>query len=220
MSNDFYVSLPSNASMKNFPENKQSNYTTLLESPIVLNKANQVALVEISNFSNFKVDAGNISFENPFSLKYESRTQKITFQISFKNGLTLKQFCDTLNYEIERNFIKIEYNDRYKLAYDCDPAILELNYKLNVNKKNNEIKPKFNVIKTNSRYEIIDKYWSVFRDDFFKADGKYDLKSNRFYFESLDKLEKIYDLLVITAPEYTEKYPETDNKIYYFKQKN
>ena len=63
---DFYVSLPSNGSAKSFPNNTQSNFTTLLENPIELFGKYQVALVEISNFSNFSVNLGTIVFKNPF----------------------------------------------------------------------------------------------------------------------------------------------------------
>ena len=50
LADNFYVSLPSNAAK--FPKNTQSNFTTILENPIELIGNYQVALVEISNFSN------------------------------------------------------------------------------------------------------------------------------------------------------------------------
>lgn len=62
--NNFYVSLPSNASFNEFPNNKQSNYTTVLESPIEFPSKYMVCLKEISNFSDFNVSMGTISFQN------------------------------------------------------------------------------------------------------------------------------------------------------------
>ena len=90
---DFYVSLPSNVSMKTFPKNKQSNYTTLLEEPIILPLNFQVALVEISNFSDFKVQMGKVSFKNPFiGGLYENRSEYIEFNFTIENGTSVKRF--------------------------------------------------------------------------------------------------------------------------------
>ena len=58
---NFYVFLPSNAAK--FPKNTQSNYTTVLESPIELIGKYQVALVEISNFSDFSLGMGTVRFK-------------------------------------------------------------------------------------------------------------------------------------------------------------
>ena len=44
----FYMTLPSNASMKIFPDNKKSDYTTLLSNNISLNGEYEVALTNIS----------------------------------------------------------------------------------------------------------------------------------------------------------------------------
>jgi hypothetical protein len=94
MSSDFYVSLPSNGSAKSFPTNTQSNFTTLLENPIELLGKYQVALVEISNFSNFSVNLGSIIFKNPFfGSVYENRAEFIEFELRIENGVDLKRFC-------------------------------------------------------------------------------------------------------------------------------
>lgn len=44
----FYVTLPSNASHKDLPKNTQSNYTTFLTRPIILEGNYEVAMTEIS----------------------------------------------------------------------------------------------------------------------------------------------------------------------------
>lgn len=57
MEHQFQVTLPSNASLKTFPENKPHNYTTLLASPIDLDGTWEVALVDIqypNNWNNFR----------------------------------------------------------------------------------------------------------------------------------------------------------------------
>ena len=98
LNEDFYVSLPSNVSLQEFPNNKQSNYTTLLAEPLEIPLNFQVALVEISNFSNFKIKLGKINFKNPlFGHMYEKRTPSLTFDITIENGISLEQFCATLH---------------------------------------------------------------------------------------------------------------------------
>ena len=45
---DFYVTLPSNASMNVHPDNKKSDYTTQFNTPIVLEGNYEVALANIT----------------------------------------------------------------------------------------------------------------------------------------------------------------------------
>ena len=76
---EFYISLPSNVSMNEFPNNKQSNYTTLLETPLEFTTKYQVCLKDISNFSNFNIPLGKITFQNLLFTDLEHREQNITF---------------------------------------------------------------------------------------------------------------------------------------------
>ena len=61
---DFYVTLPSNASMNVHPDNKKSDYTTQFNTPIVLEGNYEVALANITCTPNIKNDYGEISINN------------------------------------------------------------------------------------------------------------------------------------------------------------
>ena len=146
---NFYVTLPSNASMKIYPKNRQSRFTTLLESPIELHKKYQVALVEISNFSSFYVDLGKVKYENPlFGKGYlENRERYIIFDLSLENGIDLEIFGEMLNYKLEHHFIKAEFMYRYNLAYKTDVTILNQLSALNIEKKKKENRAMLNLLK-------------------------------------------------------------------------
>ena len=60
----FYVTLPSNASMNIFPNNKKSNYTTQFNTPIVLDGNYEVALANITCTPNIINDLGYINIKN------------------------------------------------------------------------------------------------------------------------------------------------------------
>ena len=213
-SNDFYVSLPSNVSMKTFPKNKQSNYTTLLEEPIILPLNFQVALVEISNFSDFKVQMGRVLFKNPFCGDYyQNREQNVEFTLSIENGITLKDFCEKLNYEIQNNCIKTEYLFRQKIAHNTDKETLDA---INLSNERNflQYKPILNVLKhSNSHFEVIANMQSSFRDSLFSSGAIF--LSNRYTFNNIDILKSKFDLLVLDVP----KINETNSTTYYIDKK-
>ena len=86
----FYVTLPSNASLKAYPKNTKANYTTLLEEAIDINSKYEVALVEISNFSSFFVQFGHITYENPLNFfLMGKRPSEIELKMNLKNGISL-----------------------------------------------------------------------------------------------------------------------------------
>ena len=62
----FYITLPSNSNINEFPNNKQNNYTTLFKQPIILENPYEVALTEISHSSMFSAELGQLQFPNPF----------------------------------------------------------------------------------------------------------------------------------------------------------
>jgi hypothetical protein len=198
---DFYLSLPSNGSSKSFPNNKQSNFTTLLENPIELLGRYQVALVEISNFSNFSVNLGSIIFKNPFfGSVYENRTEFIEFEIRIDNGVDLSQFCSKLNYEIQNNFIKTEFLFRQKLAFSTDTDFIQEMQFINDNKKDFK-RPLLNVLKSEpDYYEVIDKNDSIFMKLFSNAGGTYSFEKSRFIFKNIDILKKLFLLIIIRIP--------------------
>ena len=57
---NFYVTLPSNSSVDVFPDNKKSNFTTHLNTPINLNGNYEVALASITCTRNIKNDYGEL----------------------------------------------------------------------------------------------------------------------------------------------------------------
>jgi len=198
---DFYVSLPSNVSMKTFPKNKQSNFTTLLEEPIFLPLNFQVALVEISNFSDFKVQMGKISFKNPFfGSLYENRDEYIDFSLSIENGISLKDFCEKLNYEIQNNFIKTEYMLRHKIAHNFDKKFTQAMHVTNTTKVSHK-RPILNILKiSNKRFVVNDILESSFSLIFYECGGIFDYNLSQFVFRNLDILEKKFNLIILNVP--------------------
>src|SRR6266851_3523916 len=87
MANNFYVTLPSNASMQYFPENTQSNWITLMNPPIELTDEWEVGLSEIhiptkwqnidSSNNSFKVSFLNQQSEN-INVEYISEIRQLT----------------------------------------------------------------------------------------------------------------------------------------------
>ena len=66
----FYVTLPSNASMNIYPDNKKSNYTTQFNTPIRLDGNYEVALANITCTPNIRNDYGVIRITNFYRLLY------------------------------------------------------------------------------------------------------------------------------------------------------
>ena len=72
MLTNFYVTLPSNASMQYFPKNTQSSYRTKLASPLILNGEWEVGLAEIFIPRNwFNVGEHN----NDYTLTYKAERE-------------------------------------------------------------------------------------------------------------------------------------------------
>ena len=199
LADNFYVSLPSNAAK--FPKNTQSNYTTVLESPIELIGKYQVALVEISNFSDFSISMGQVRFKNPFfGAIYENRKEFIDFNLRLVNGLTLKHFCAKLNFEIHNSFVREEFLFRQKLAFCTEANFISEMQALNDKKWRIE-RPILNVVKkAPNSYEVIDRIDSVFKDWFIRCNGTFDSKTQRFLFKKIDLLREYFVLIVIRVP--------------------
>lgn len=94
----FYVTLPSDASMNIFPQNVQSDYTTVLKTPLELNDAKyEVGLVEISYSQNIQVDLGYITIKEMLRDK-SVHVSKVPIVVN--EYITLDKFLDTLNFQI------------------------------------------------------------------------------------------------------------------------
>ena len=89
--------------MENFPNNSQSNFTTILEEPIELDGPHELALVDMSYSANISIDLGTVSIENYFA-HYElyQSNQTTCFSVKSFNGQTSQQFIDFLNENARR----------------------------------------------------------------------------------------------------------------------
>ena len=102
---EFYVTLPSNASMDYFPDNTQSSYRTKLFSPIVVSGQWEVALSEVFMSRNwFNVNSHNNSYSVTL-IKEESfplDEMKYSIVLPDKVGEGIEGFWVSINKEIEK----------------------------------------------------------------------------------------------------------------------
>lgn len=105
ISENFFVTLPSNSSFEYFPKNTQSSFKTKLSSPLVLNGNWEVGLSEIFIPRNwFNVNDHN----NAYSVTYKTEEtvlvkyaeHKITFE--YEKEMDKLDFCDALNHAVLR----------------------------------------------------------------------------------------------------------------------
>ena len=95
--NDFYVTLPSNVSSQVFKNNVQSDYTTLLSSPIELVGQYVVALAEIDYSNRIAVNMGSIFFPKFFDDIFQfNRVEMKPLELIFQNRINIKQFSEEL----------------------------------------------------------------------------------------------------------------------------
>lgn len=98
---NFYVTLPSNASMQTYPENKQSSFTTILKNPLDLSERYEVALVEMSYTHSIINEVGTV-------IVFKDNNAIFGFPISVTENTDFIQFIDLLNQEIFESFLKID----------------------------------------------------------------------------------------------------------------
>lgn len=118
MTNDFYVTLPSNASMQYFPQNTQSSYRTKLVSPLMLNGEWEVGLSEIFIPRNwFNIGDHNSSYTVYLKTSKSDVTTSMQYQISFAFDATksLKDFFNTLGEKI-----KASLGDKQSVSFILD----------------------------------------------------------------------------------------------------
>ena len=83
-----YIILPSGSNMENFPNNSQSNFTTILEEPIELDGPHELALVDMSYSANISINLGTVSIEKYFDYLELYEGGQTFFQL---NHSTVKQ---------------------------------------------------------------------------------------------------------------------------------
>ena len=95
------MTLPSNVETPHF-QNKQSNYTTPLDSPIILNIPYEVALVEFAFREFIQIDIGTLYFKIGDAPYAEFKL------IAYENE-PKDHFIDRINYEIINYYSKKTY---------------------------------------------------------------------------------------------------------------
>ncbi len=111
MTDEFYVSLPSNASIQYFPQNNQSSYRTKLASPLLLNDSWEVGLTEIfiprnwynvGEYNNDYVITRNV--EKGIPIKFSRHTLSFNYGVLVSVGadVSLEAFLLKLNESIKK----------------------------------------------------------------------------------------------------------------------
>jgi len=125
MANNFYVTLPSNASMKYFPDNTQSNWITLMNPPIELTDDWEVGLSEIHIPTTWQnINLSNNLFKVTY-LNQESEIIDIEYisQIKHLTPPGVKTFFDTYYITIDfpkkdKGITKFEFFQKLSDIFD------------------------------------------------------------------------------------------------------
>ena len=183
---NFYLTLPSTASMLEFPDNRQNNYTTLIKNPIILNGSYEVALTEITYSSMLKIHLGLMQIPNPFCTNVQSadRVSEYVFELYALNGEETASFFKKLNQRIAIDIICGEYAVVYNYAFgETTQNMLDIQFNLSVN---NSVL----ILKTNdsSHYELVwdTNYTGTILADFLAEHlNKYNNSRKRYQFDNI-----------------------------------
>ena len=118
----FYVTLPSNASLETFKNNTQSEYTTIINPPLVVGSNYEVALVEIIMGDSYYNNIGSIKIKNPYYIHFlnkiavanEFRKEYINIDIDIHPYDTYTTFFENLSTSINKSLLEEEYTCRYR----------------------------------------------------------------------------------------------------------
>lgn len=167
----FYLTLPSNASRIDYPNNKQSSFTINLENELNLVDF-EVALCEINYSPFFSTNLGFIEIENLFQNKYKLiHGDNFKIPVSILNSISAKDLCEKLNNLIKQHYLlkDILYLNKL-LTKKIDSETLELAF--NINKTNNENNifelELYRSNEINSKYVFIDKEESIYKTKFLQ----------------------------------------------------
>jgi hypothetical protein len=198
---NFYLTLPSNASMQEYPENKQANFTTLLNKQIFLEGQYDVALTEISLPSKIIQDFGTISFKNPFKQENDEREETILINLKPLMGSASNAFFPEFQKTLVNEIISKEFEYRYKLAYEN----MEVNESINLvllkipkQFKNNEYFYEMNV---SSEFDMILKKFSG-----INSAERYNFGTENVFEKLKKELEKqVYTIIELLCPPFEIK---------------
>jgi hypothetical protein len=196
----FYLTLPSTASSLEFPENKQSCFTTLFQPPIDLIGEYSVALTEICCSNRIKLELGTLTFPNPF--KGFNRIEKFQILIEGFNGQSAIEFIQNLNNEIKHRIVFEEYDYRKRLALGdaLVGALIQDNYMPTGqdNKKSELV-----VLKHQADFEILDEETSSSREFYTTIGALWNAELKRYVFtdeEIKEKLDLKFNVTFINVP--------------------
>lgn len=102
MGSQFYTTLPSNSSLKYFPENKTCRYTTKLHRPLNLNEDYEVGLAEIqfqNSWYNVREDNNWLVFYTYDETEVLDTAVPLSCKVNIPTGyyFTGEELCDTIN---------------------------------------------------------------------------------------------------------------------------
>jgi hypothetical protein len=208
----FYLTLPSNGSLKTYPNNTQSDFTIALEKPINLEEPYEVALAELNYSSNILVDIGKLTVEYNFNhiLDYiDEFSTKITSTVEIGNGTKIEDLIKNLNEKIERNIIYMYFLHQYHAGKDflhnrtldrCNEILIKKR-----NSSNKEFVPMyFYKIKSESLYLLNDSALSTLSSQYTTNGGQFSYFKNKWIFPDEEKAKAVaaslglkYDLFEI-----------------------
>ena len=123
---DFYITLPSNSSMKHFPENTQSSYRTKLSAPLILSGDDwEVGLSEIFiPKSWYNIDGHNnaYSITSDVEERIPREPEERVIDVILETDMNILDFCFKINNEI----VKRLNSDNVKFQPQKDKIIIEL----------------------------------------------------------------------------------------------
>jgi hypothetical protein len=192
----FYLTLPSTASLQYYPDNTQSNYTTILKQPITLASDYEVALSEITFSPNMKVDLGTISFDDPYKNSLEP---VCNVPLSALNGSKSHDFFNSLNTIIKTYLIKKEYTHRFNVAF-LPTALMAQKFSAYNIQQLTVRTGRITVYKKSITYEVLDTGDGPVADILLRNDGTFLPDQFKFSFTSIDKLQKQTGVDLVYVP--------------------
>lgn len=151
---DFYITLPSDASMEIFPDNTQSSFRTKLSAPLVLSSDDwEVGLTEIFIPKTwYNVDTHNNAYSVTLDVEERVALDPVehTLHIHLDPNMSISEFCRKVNDEI----IKHLNNENVEFEVEKDRVKIEmaLGYELHIL---NESAPKMLDVLSRPRQDLI-----------------------------------------------------------------
>lgn len=214
----FYVTLPSNSSTRDYPENRQSNYTTSIINPITLDMPYEVALVDITYSPRISVEIGKLLVPNLFStlntLNHDSAftvvyDRKKMLEVSSKclNGQQSNEYFVGLNKEIKNQLLYEEYLFRHLLVTQTSEKQIQI---FTEYYRKNKLDVKLYILQSDNLNRII--YSPTGDNDeldqvFLENGGTFDLSNCHYVFTQ----EQI-DAFKVKATKINLKCPDTLNE--------